>query len=768
MFGSLRHILHSERVRQAALALLLALAISATTLLRPLDVAAWSVQAKLFDRQASGDIVFVPRDGSGAGSSNADLVATMDKLEAAGAERVYLNVPLARGEDIRADAALRERLADTSRRFVAVQTYRDYYADARQEVRAAGYFTDGAEQVSGDFQTDFLGFVWDIPRSQNASGHRYPALPFALAGEETPKKRVFTDFAIDPETVPRVTPAILRSGPDVLRDTVEGKAVVIGLSRDAAEPIEVPGARAQPATVVHILAAETLRMGRGDYLNWLLLTLAFGLALLIGLMLAGGQRGRRILYGAWMAATPALFLLAGWLGTRAFFADIVALGAFYAFMRALTNYRRRHLFVDPASRLPNFNAMLRDIENDRSGRAPTIVVAKIARLDAMFTMLSAIERGDYLRQVAFRLALGDHGKHVYYDGGKYFAMPLVGFAGLDLQSHLEGLRAVATQSVQVAGRPLDVSMTFGADECATKDLSSRLSSAISAADQAREAYRPVFIISEDDRPDEAWDYSLQSRLEAALSEDRIGINLQPQVDLATGRIAAAEALARWRDAERGDIAPVQFILQCERMGRLDELTKRVLGKGLRATGDLAAVGAPIPVSVNVSAIQFVDMRIADMVETQLAMLGTDPALLTIEITETARMDDMRAARDVMERIGRLGVRFSIDDFGVGSANHEVLYSLPFDEVKIDRMFVDAMDRSAKARSIVAATTGLARGIGLVCVAEGIETAESAKILREMGCTLGQGYHFYRPMTAAALAKLIEDQTLTAGQRSQIG
>src|SRR3546814_2336561 len=107
-------------------------------------------------------------------------------------------------------------------------------------------------------------------------------------------------------------------------------------------------------------------------------------------------------------------------------------------------------------------------------------------------------------------------------------------------------------------------MTIGVDQSENKSPSSRISSAIAAADQAREAYSPVFIITDFEADSEEWDYSLQSRLEDALSENRIWIKLQPQIDLQSGRIVGAEALARWVDEQRGEISPARFILQCER------------------------------------------------------------------------------------------------------------------------------------------------------------------------------------------------------------
>ena len=175
-----------------------------------------------------------------------------------------------------------------------------------------------------------------------------------------------------------------------------------------------------------------------------------------------------------------------------------------------------------------------------------LVVAKIARLDAIFATLRDSEQGEYLRQVASRLRLGEGETQVYHDGGKYLAMVFRSADYGDLEGHLEGLRAVASQAVTIGNQPIDVAITIGVDQTYGAAMANRISSAIAAADQAREAYRPVFIISDFEADSEEWDHSLQARLESALSENRIGIKLQPKVEMQTGLFVGAEALAGLR------------------------------------------------------------------------------------------------------------------------------------------------------------------------------------------------------------------------------
>ncbi|MEL6738361.1 MAG: EAL domain-containing protein, partial [Pseudomonadota bacterium] len=273
-------------------------------------------------------------------------------------------------------------------------------------------------------------------------------------------------------------------------------------------------------------------------------------------------------------------------------------------------------------------------------------------------------------------------------------------------------------------------------------------------------YRPVFIISDFQADSEEWDHSLQSRLENALSENRISVKLQPKIDMQSGLFVGAEALARWTDQQRGEIPPVRFIIQCERAGRLDDLTKRVMEKSMRASMELDQRKLPSKVSVNVSAIQFVDNRIIDLVEMALNATGADPRNLMIEITETARVENLMRARSIMEQIKAMGITFSIDDFGVGSGNLDALYQLPFDEIKIDRMFSNEVARCARARAVVTAMLDVARSFEMRSVVEGIDELSTLELLRDMGGDLAQGFCIARPQT---LPLLIETLRLQAHQ-----
>ena len=766
-----RKLIGSERLRHAAIAVALATLVGVTTILRPLDITVWSLQSKLFEHAPSEQLVFVEVERDSATSptarENRELARALSQLTGAGAQRIFVDLPLARS-GAAADEALRNELVRNSGSITLTRAIRSDFPENRRAGRSDPFFEQGIALVSNDYQTDFLGYVWGVEAKYGHGNRLRPSLWSALARKPNSDRAIYPDYSIDPADIPRLSFERLNQLADRSATPLSDKTFVLGMAEDNARTVRMPGSGYVPASLVHIMAAETALRGGGAFIGFWPMIGAFGTLLFAGVLVIRRRKQRRAFYALVSVLLVLLGLISAASGTRVLFAEVIALIAVYALCRAVVNFKRRHLYLEARSRLPNFVALQRDLSDEKLDIRTVIAVAKIARLDAIFATLNPSDQGRYLRQLASRLALGDERSTIYYDGGKYFAFAINSSEYQDLRGHLEGLRAVASQSITVSQRILDVSMTIGVDESSDKEISSRLSSAIAAADQAREAYRPVFVISDLAAESEEWDHSLQARLESALSEDRIAIKLQPQADLNDGRFVGVEALARWVDVERGEISPARFILQCERVGRLDELTKRVLTKTLEASEELRLRGHHPRMSVNVSAIQLVDSRIADLIEHRLSTQSADPGRLVIEVTETARIEDFSVARDVIEQVKRLGVSFSMDDFGVASANFEAMFELPFDEIKIDQLFVRHMHQSPRACAIVASVVRLADQAGLISVAEGIEDRETYSLLRELGCKLGQGYYIARPMLLKQLQETFILQKDGALLRKKLG
>ncbi|MEO0642261.1 MAG: GGDEF domain-containing phosphodiesterase [Pseudomonadota bacterium] len=771
MLEPIRKFMATPRVRHCAIAIALATLTAFLTLLRPLDITAWSLQAKLFTHEPSGSIVLVTDDQGAARNSlpaaNALILEALENLDEAGASQVILDTPLRQSGNPDLDERLLEAITSMNDRVVIAAPIDTTIVDGGLRQVNAPMFDNAAPLASSDLLKDFLDFVWAIEPSHASGVDRYPALWTVLAPSGATRLSIYPAYSLKPSDIPVVDISDLAVGdPDTLQRVRAKRVVIAALGADE-RVFQVPDSARLKASsaLLHIIAAETALRGSGSFYPAWLTILTFGLALLLVVCLPLTKRERRIAYGLWGAMFIVAFILAASLGHRVMLADPLLIGIVFGTMRVVANYRRRHLYIDAQSRLPNFTAFRNHLEAQGALGEQVIVIAKIARLDAIFATLKGKAQGEYLRQVASRLALGEVGSDIFHDGGKYLGMALRSSDYADLQSHLEGLRAVASQAVLVSDTPIDVAITIGVDQSNEGDVSNRISSAIAAADQAREAYRPVFIISDFRADSEEWDHSLQSRLEHALSENRISVKLQPKVDMQSGLFVGAEALARWTDQERGEIPPVRFILQCERAGRLDDLTKRVMEKSMYASMHLATKNLPAKVSINVSAIQFVDSRIVDLVEMALGATGADPRNLMIEITETARVENIVRARSIVEEIKALGIEFSIDDFGVGSGNFDALYGLPFDEVKIDRMFANEAARCPRARAVVTSMFDLSRAFGIRSVVEGIDHLATFEVLRDMGGDLAQGFCIARPQTLPLLCETLRLQANAQFRRS---
>jgi EAL domain-containing protein (putative c-di-GMP-specific phosphodiesterase class I) len=237
----------------------------------------------------------------------------------------------------------------------------------------------------------------------------------------------------------------------------------------------------------------------------------------------------------------------------------------------------------------------------------------------------------------------------------------------------------------------------------------------------------------------------------ALQEDRVVPVFQPLVNLREGIVGGFEVLARWDHTDHGLILPQNFIEVAEREGLIDGLTEQVLR---RALGAAAQFREPPRLSVNISPLQLKNERLPATLRAIAEEAGYPVERLTIEITETALLEDVELARTRAKSIKDLGCRLSLDDFGTGYSSLHHLRSLPFDEMKIDRSFVASMAEERENRKIVAATIALGRSLGLTVVGEGIETEQNARVLTWLGCELGQGWLFGRPAPAHELGAML--------------
>ena len=245
-------------------------------------------------------------------------------------------------------------------------------------------------------------------------------------------------------------------------------------------------------------------------------------------------------------------------------------------------------------------------------------------------------------------------------------------------------------------------------------------------------------------------FSIETELRRALENDELKLFYQPLVDLASGKVAGFESLARWTHPDRGEISPTEFIPVAEESGLILHLGRWAMD---RAAQTLAGWDAqegkilPIHLGVNLSAIQVARDDIAAMVSDALKSSGLTGDRLTLELTESSIVQDPQRAQRVFEALKALNATVAMDDFGTGYSSLAYLQRLPIDVLKIDRSFVTGMMRDADSVAIVRAILSLADALGMSTTAEGIESVELATLLAALGCVSGQGYYFARPLEA---------------------
>lgn len=220
---------------------------------------------------------------------------------------------------------------------------------------------------------------------------------------------------------------------------------------------------------------------------------------------------------------------------------------------------------------------------------------------------------------------------------------------------------------------------------------------------------------------------------------------QPKIEIATGRLAGVEALARWHHPTKGVLGAGAFIPVIETLPVIDALSHSMLTQALAQVRRWERVGLSVPVSVNLPGGALADPGLADRLSVLVRSAGIEPASLVIEVTETTVSRERALAIETLARLRMAGFGLSLDDYGTGYASMEMLKTMPVTEVKVDRRFVHGASKDPKATAVLASLLELASGLSLTAVAEGVETAEDLVLLEALECPYAQGYVIAKPM-----------------------
>jgi diguanylate cyclase (GGDEF)-like protein len=358
---------------------------------------------------------------------------------------------------------------------------------------------------------------------------------------------------------------------------------------------------------------------------------------------------------------------------------------------------------------------------------------------------------EVLVQVARVLAatVGDRGP-VTRLGGDEFAVlvPEPGAAG-DLEVVAKRLlAALSVGSFHAGVVPIDLQGSIGIAVAGTdgNSLGELLQHADTAMYAAKRARCGVMRYDAATDPHSAGGLELLGQLRGAMDEDQLELHYQPKVSADGARLLGFEALVRWNHPNRGLLLPADFLPAVERTNLIHPLTRWVLITALRQAATWRAQGVHTSMAVNVSAVTL-DGGLLGVVEEALALTRWSPGDLVLEITETAVVNDPDGARRTVAMLRERGVRVSVDDFGAGSTSLGHLRGLAVHELKIDRQFVSELVAHPEDEVIVSSVIAMAHRLGLVVVAEGVETLAAADRLCALGCDELQGFFFARPLPA---------------------
>jgi len=424
---------------------------------------------------------------------------------------------------------------------------------------------------------------------------------------------------------------------------------------------------------------------------------------------------------------------------------------YLAYYDALTGLPNRNLFFD------RFNQGIARAEY--TSKIGAVLITDIDRFKSINDTYGH-EFGDkVLKEVAERLSTSvRRGDIVARIGNDEFVIALIDVANSDdVIMVLEKIMKDISYTLKVRGDEITLTFSTGIavyphDGKNADELSKSAGLALAKAKkEGRENYQ---FYTEDMNIKASEFIMMEKNLLKAITNEEFVLHYQPYWDINTKKIVGMEAISRWQSKDMGLISPGKFIPVLEDTGMIIEVGEWILRTALKQIKEWQDKGYPVvPVSVNLSLIQFRQKELIERVKKALREIAFHPSLLTLEITESAFMQDIEYTNSVIKTIKDIGISISIDDFGAGYSSLAYLKRFPIDNLKIDISFIREITTDPDTASIVTAIIAMAHALNLKTIAEGIETAEQWKFLRLLRCDMGQGYYISKPLPAEDAVKL---------------
>lgn len=505
-----------------------------------------------------------------------------------------------------------------------------------------------------------------------------------------------------------------------------------------------------PGVLIQTIAAETLlakmdlpRMG-----PWPML-----LIMLAALIIWTQNRARRGIAKAAIVIAIGTTLLAIPLLTETFkiahldlFPAASMLGIFLAahyvasILHSLSAARR----VDRDTGLANFASWQAD---NRSKGFGTAIVAEITNFQAIMATVDDAAAIAFMRGIANRLEIATGGARLYRIGREQFCWVTPAAITRDVDHQLEAAGALFNAPLLIDDRPIRATLCFGAASGDMSEPAALSSKAGLAAKSARDT--GTRFAWHDDGLAENTDISLSivSQFEAALENGQISVVYQPKFGNHAGRVVGAEALVRWAHPVKGAISPAVFVPILEQQNLMESLTLFVLRRMLDDLPKWNMANRKMGCAINVSASLLTNIAFADRACDMIRESGVDPALITIELTETSVLSSLDDAERSLKMLKNLGARLSIDDYGTGQSTLSYLRQFDVDEVKIDQSFIRSLTSDNASRIMVQSTIELAKALRIAVVAEGVEDRETSELLKALGCDTVQGWYIGKPRSS---------------------
>ncbi len=714
---------------------------------------------EMWQKQASGQIHIVEMDAASVEAiqqwpwSRSHYATVVDQLNAAGVRSIGFDVDFSSSSNPAADQEFANALARADAP-VILPTFaqsESFQSERKLDALPIRPLREHAQLASVSIAPDADGFIRRMPLGTITAETPRPSLSAFFAGKAGIAGENFPiDYAINAASIPRHSFINIERG-EFDADALRGKDVLIGATAiEMGDRYAVPRYGVIPGVVVQALATETLYSGLPIAGSWqlpLLLSVIFAVIILAAstyalaaLRMAGSvviiltaSQYSNSAFGIWFEVTPSLMLA-------------LLAGALRALWIAREGYALAQR-IDRETGLPNAIAL----QDHADQSEPTyIIAAMIGEFDTLKAVLGGPELPVLLQRVLDRLKLSSDASLVCRTDDRMLAWNS-SLQLLEIEELLGSLRAIMLSPIEIGGRRVDVSLTFGVADATNDRAIVNAAHAASSAHRAGEAWQ---LHAADRSQHLEQQVSLLGELDEGLRNGDVKVFYQPKLDLSTNQITCAEALVRWEHPEKGMLPPDTFIPLAEESGRIEDLTVFVIKRAIEDMQNWEAQGLSMSTAVNVSARLLSTRTFMERAERLIDSMKIAPSRLTFEVTESAALEDWDASITALNRLRDRGIPISMDDYGTGQSTLSYLKTLPLSELKIDRSFVQHAHLDAGDAMLVRSTVQLAHALGLKVVAEGIEDAECLEFLRTIECDYAQGYFIGRPMKAEQLTDVI--------------